>query len=143
MKNNKYGKSSLWDQLFIFKKNIEENIRKEGLLNLHDLTFSQVGVLRFIGPLGKETMKNIANYLKITPPSATEIVAELEKKGLVKRKKNKKDRRIVLIVLTPTAKKVFSSLCKQRELILEKILSKLNKKDSENLGRIIKILIKD
>ena len=139
---NKYKKSGLWDFLFVFKRNIEENIKKEGL-DSFDLTFSQVGILRFIGPSGKETMKSIANYLKITPPSATEIVAELEKKGLVKRKKNKNDRRVVLIVFTPMAKKIFSSLCKHRELILEKILSKLNKKDFENFERIIKILIKD
>ena len=98
-------------------------------------------VLDFIGLSGKETMKNIADYLKITPPSATEIVAEMEKKHLVKRINDKKDRRIVFITLTSMAKKLSVSLCKRKEFILEKMLSKLSEKDHKNFERIIRILI--
>jgi DNA-binding MarR family transcriptional regulator len=134
-------KSSLFDLLFIFKRSVLENIRKEGFK--HDLTFSQVEVLSFIGPDGKETMKNIAQYLRITPPSATEIISEMEKKGLVKRIDDKKDRRIVSIVLTTAAKKLLASSCKRKEIILNKMLSKLDKKDCENLERIIRIIITD
>jgi DNA-binding MarR family transcriptional regulator len=137
---NTYTKSSLSDLLLVFRRNIIESFKKEGFKN--DITFSQVEVLSFIGPSGKETMKNIANYLKITPPSATEIVTEMEKKGLVKRIDDKNDRRVVFIVLSPLAKKLFTSLHKRKELILNKIFSKLNKKDHENFERIIRILIK-
>ncbi len=116
-----------------------ENLKKEGFE--HDLTFSQVEVLHFIGPTGKETMKNIADFLKITPPSATEIVNEMEKKGLIKRQSDKSDRRVVFIVLSPLAKKLCASLWKRKELILKKIFSKLNKKDHKDFERIIRILI--
>jgi len=136
---NAYAKSSLSDLLLVFRRNILESIKKEGFK--HDLTFSQVEVLGFIGPNGKETMKNIASYLKITPPSATEIVAEMEKRKLVKRINDKKDRRIVFIVLTSMAKKLSVSLCKRKESILEKMLSRLNEKDHKNFERIIRILI--
>jgi DNA-binding MarR family transcriptional regulator len=116
-----------------------ESIKKEGFT--HDLTFSQVEVLRFIGPAGRETMKNIADYLKITPPSATEIVSEMEKRGLVQRKSDTNDRRVVFIILSPSAKKLFISLSKRKDTILKKMTSKLNEKDYKNLERIIKILI--
>lgn len=135
----KHAKPTLLDLIMIFRRNILESLKRESFG--HDLTFSQAEVLNFIGPSGKETMKNIANYLRITPPSATEVVAEMEKKGLVIRKSDKNDRRVVSIVLTASAKKLSASLCKHKELILKKMLSKLNKKDRENLERIIRILI--
>jgi len=141
MQNKIYEKYDFWDLLLAFRKSILENIRKEGLR--YDLTFSQIEVLDSIKSSGKETMKSIAEYLKITPPSATEIVAEMEKKGLVKRKKNKNDRRIVFVVMTPAAKKLSASLYKRKEFVLKKMLARLNKKDYEHLERIIRVLIKN
>ena len=132
-------RSSLGDLLLVLRRNIMESIKKEGFK--HDLTFSQVEVIRFIGSSGKETMKNIADYLKITPPSATEIVAEMEKKGLVNRKNDKSDRRVVSIVLTSMAKKLFVSVSEHKNFLLEKMISKLNKADRKTLERIIRILI--
>ena len=136
----KKEKSSLGDLILILRRKIMESMKRAGFE--HDLTFSQVEVMHFIGTSGKETMKNIADFLKVTPPSATEIVAEMEKKGLIKRLSDKNDRRVVFIVLSPLAKKLFTSLHKRKELILNKIFSKLNKKDHENFERIIRILIK-
>ena len=136
---NIYKKSNLGDLLLVFRRNIIENIKKEGFK--HDMTFSQMEVFRFVGLSGKETMKDIARYLKITPPSSTEIIAEMEKKGLIKRKSDKKDRRIVFVELTSKAKKLFVLLSKHKDIILKKMVSKLNEKDRKNLERIIRILI--
>lgn len=136
---NIYKKSNLGDLLLVFRRNIIENIKKEGFK--HDMTFSQMEVFRFIGLSGKETMKDIARYLKITPPSSTEIIAEMEKKGLIKRKSDKKDRRIVFVELTSKAKKLFVLLSKHKDIILKKMISKLNEKDRKNIERIIRILI--
>ena len=138
---NIYKKSSLGDLLLVFRRNIIENIKKEGFK--HDMTFSQMEVFRFVGLSGKETMKDIARYLKITPPSSTEIIDEMEKKGLIKRKSDKKDRRVVFVELTSKAKKLFVLLSKHKDIILEKMVSKLNEKDHKDLERIIRILISE
>jgi DNA-binding MarR family transcriptional regulator len=140
MKHNMFKKSSLGDLILIFRRSILESIRAKGLK--HDLTLSHIEVLNFIGPNGKETMKSIADYLKITPPSATEIITEMEKKSLVKRKSDKNDRRVVFIVLTSVAKKVFASVSRRKDTILNNMISKLNKIDQKTLERIIRILIK-
>lgn len=134
-----HAKSSLGDLILILRRKIMESLKAAGFE--HELTFSQVEVLHFVGPEGKETMKSIADFLKITPPSATEIVAEMEKKGLVKRTSDERDRRVVFIVLSPLAKKLFISLHKRKEFVLKKIFSKLSKKDHEEFERIIRILI--
>ena len=134
-------KSGLGDLLLVLRRKIVEAVRKEGLE--HELTFSQVEVLYFIGPTGKMTMRSIANYLKITPPSATEIIAEMEKKGLVKRTSDKNDRRVVYIIFTKLAKKLFISVYKRKEFVFKKMIEKLSAKDKSNLERIIRILITD
>lgn len=137
MKN--YRQASLADLLLIFRRNIIERFRKEGME--HDLTFSQLETLRFIGSEGAQTMRSIADYLKITPPSATVIVAEMEKKGLVRRKSDKKDRRVVFIALTDAAKKLCVSASRHKEAIMKKMTSKLSRKDRGNIERIIRILV--
>lgn len=136
---NKAEQLNLADLLLAFRRNIVKGMRKDGLK--HELTFSQVEVLRFVGHDGKKTMKSIASYLKITPPSTTAIVVEMEKKGLVVRRSEKSDKRVVYIELTKNTKKLYGSLCKRKEAILEKMVSKLSASDQKNLSRIIRILI--
>ena len=127
--------------MLIFRRKILESVKKEGLK--HDLTLSQVEILNFIGLSGKKTMRDIADYLKITPPSVTAIIEEMEEKGLVKRINDKKDRRVVFITLSEKTKKTFTSICRQKELIFKKMIFRLNKKDQKILERIINILIKE
>ena len=140
MKNNQNKNLNLEELIYSFRMNIHKRIKNRCFMD-HDLTFTQAEVLGFIGPAGEKTMKNIADYLQITPPSATEIITELEKKGLIKRKGDKKDRRVVFITLTDLSKKFYSSLLKQKKLIFKKMISKLTKKDKKELERIIRILV--
>ena len=138
---NTHKKSSLGDLLFILRRNISLAIKKEGLKN--DLTFAQVEVLHFIGPEGKKTMKSIAEFLKITPPSTTEIIAEMEGRGLVKRISDKDDRRIVYVGFTSNAKKLFLSIAKRKESIFKNMIKKLSLKDRRDFERIVRILLTD
>ncbi|MDE2399675.1 MAG: MarR family transcriptional regulator [Patescibacteria group bacterium] len=136
---NKGPKYNLEELLLLFKRSIRDIIKKEGFKD--DLTFSQVEVLRFVGLSGKRTMKNIADYLKITPPSASQIISEMEKKNLIKRKSDENDRRVVFIILSDKAKKLFTSLSDHKDAVFEKMISKLNGSDRKTLERIIRILI--
>ena len=138
MSNNK--EQNLGDLMLLLRRNIIESVRKQGLKE--DLTFSQIEILHFIGISGEKTMKSIAEHLKITPPSVTELITEMEKRNLVKRIDSKKDRRVVSVILTQSARKNYISMSKSKELILNKIVSKLSSKDKKELMRIINILNK-
>ncbi len=139
MMNNNDKKTNLGDLLLHFRRNILESIKRQGIK--HELTFSQIEVLNFIGVSGEKTMKSIAEYLMVTPPSVTEIIREMEKKNLVRRLNNDKDRRIVSVVLTSATKNNFISISKNKESILNQMVHKLNQKDRRTLERIIKIII--
>ena len=108
-----------------------------------NFTFSQMEVLRYVVKKKDPTMKDIANYLHITPPSVTAIIEFLCGKGFIKREVDKNDQRMVRIVITPKALKIFNSFKNKKLQVLKNVLTKLNNKERKELMRILIILNKD
>ncbi len=131
----------LGELLLTFRRKIIESCRKEGLPN--HLSMPQIEVMSFIGPEGSKTMKDIADHLRITPPSVTAMIAEMEKKGIVKRTVDPSDRRRISIVMSKKAKIIYSSILEKKNEVLYKMLSRLSATDKKELERIITILIKE
>jgi MarR family transcriptional regulator, organic hydroperoxide resistance regulator len=134
-------KQSIGELLLAFRRKISCSTKQETFDR--ELTFSQIETLMFIGLHDKKSMESIASYLKIAPPSATSLIEKLEKKGLILRTKDKQDRRMVLIELSPQAKKQISNMWDRKEQVLEKLISKLNSTDRNHFVRIMKNLIED
>lgn len=103
-------------------------------------SFLQMITLRFIKHK-KPTMKEIADYLTITAPSATSLVNSLMKDEVIRREEEKEDRRIVRIVITQIGE---VSLKKGMECMSEKIkknLEALNQKEQTELAKILGKLV--
>ncbi len=111
---------------------------KSELVNLSVL---QLQALIFIKKHPESTMNEIASYFSIELPSATSLVSKLVKLKLVKRVADKKDRRIVRIILTSYGEKLFEDAMKQRTEKIGQILSHLDKEDKEDFLKIITKLI--
>ncbi|MFA5926238.1 MAG: MarR family transcriptional regulator [Parcubacteria group bacterium] len=93
-------------------------------------------VLRYIRE-HKPLMKDIADYLCVTPPSATSLVNNLVNDKLAERVYDEEDRRVVRLQITVHGK---NELMKGKERIadrMKKILSSLSKKEKEDLIRIL------
>ena len=135
------NKENLCELLLGFRRKIIESAKQSSLKE--ELTFSQFETLWFIGFNGKKSMEAIADYLKITPPSATSMIAKMEKKGLVIRTRDVKDKRVIYISLTSETKKHLQALRKQKEKIFNNLVSKLSEVDKKHLERIIRTLIKN
>ena len=129
---------SLEDLILAFRRKILEIMSKDAFHQ--GMTISQSEVLRLVGT-GSQTMKYIADALNITPPSATALVEEMEKKGLVLRKKDPTDRRVVSIVLTKKSQGLFKKVCESKKAVMNEMLSKLSEKDKKTFERIISIII--
>jgi DNA-binding MarR family transcriptional regulator len=141
MSKHSLPKPHLGELLLTFRRKIIESCRKEGLPS--DLSMPEAEILWYIGPDGSSTMKAIAEHLKITPPSVTSMVREMENKGLVLRKADPSDRRLVSIVFSKKAKDLHESIIQKRNGVLEKMLSRISEKEKKELERIIAILIKE
>jgi DNA-binding MarR family transcriptional regulator len=104
--------------------------------NSKKVSFLQMITLRFIRHK-EPTMKEIADYLMITAPSATSLANSLIKDEAVKRREEKGDRRVVRIVITQKGEKY---LKEGMECISEKIrknLEALTPKEQAELAKIL------
>lgn len=130
---------TMGELLSAFRRKINTCIKKSNFER--ELTLSQLETLIFIGPKDKKTMESISTYFDIAPPSATSLINKLQKRGLIIRKNDKNDRRIVYIELSPEAKKHVLNMWKQKEKILNDLVSKLTINDRNHFKRIMNILI--
>jgi len=103
-------------------------------------SFLQLEVLGYIKENEKLSMKRIASFLSITPPSATSLINKLVKAGVLKRFFDEKDRRTVLLSLTPKGEVVLNREFKKVSAEMQKTLIKLNSKEQKNLIEIFQKL---
>ncbi len=142
-KQNKqiYDGSSFEDILFAFRRKLSDTLRKES----EDLKcpISHIDTLVYIAEQGTPSMKEIAQHLKITPPSTTAIIELMQKKKLIKRVVNEKDRRTVRVELTGKAWGFLKSLHERKFEIFTKMLSKLSESEKKQFITLLTILIKE
>lgn len=100
----------------------------------YGLTESQFGVLSTLsfspGPLSQ---KEIASKLLTTAGNMTMVIDNLEKRGLIKRSKDGKDRRVTNIELTEEGKKLIADIFPEHVKAIVNELSYLNTEEQEAL----------
>jgi len=108
---------------------------------LSQLTVSQFGILATIYQKGPMNQKELAQHIQKTTGNLTTVIDNLEKKGLVLRKRGENDRRCNKIILTSEGrsfiKKLFPSYKKQAE----RVMGRLSKADQEKLMKICEKLV--
>jgi len=70
-----------------------------------DLTYQQYNVLRMIDTLGPQPQAEVARRLMVTAPVVTRLASTLAETGLVNRRTDPKDKRAVLLALTPLGRR--------------------------------------
>lgn len=136
MKNIKTKKIEEIDEvLMAFRHKMTDLFQKEAKKSGYTLV--HFDVLMYIAEKGFVTMTNIAYFLHITPPSASSLIDKLVEKKLVNRTHMDNDRRTIHITLGGEAHKLFKSLHEKKMAIFKKMFTKLNKKEKEDLVRIL------
>ena len=121
--NNKLSKSSQETLLKIYK----------------NLTIAEASAIFAIGPEEPKTMKQIAATLGVAVSTPTRTVDRLLEKGFVNRTVGEKDRRKLLVELTPKGKELLDDIDKENLDITRKMLKGLS---DEEIETFIKILSK-
>ena len=96
----------------------------------------QGNVMTFLAHHPDVTQKELAEALGVIPASLSEVLMKLERKGLVERKKDENDRRLVRVRLTEEGQKKlehpdamlsepFQALSQEEQETLKQLLSKL------------------
>ncbi|MBX7153230.1 MarR family transcriptional regulator [bacterium] len=138
-----YGQSAdraltMWVKLArafsVFNKRTHEHIRTFGL------TQPQFGVLECLGHLGPMTTGDLCKKMLVSGGNMTVVIDNLEKEGLVGRERGDKDRRSVMIQLTPKGKKLFLRIFAKHAGYITTLVSVLTPDEQEQLGRLLKKL---
>ncbi len=108
----------------------------------NDCSLFHIKVLEFIAEKKNPTMKELAEYFVVTPPSATSLIELLVKTRLLRREADKNDRRTVRISVTAKGKKTLHEGLARSKLLIKKFFSGLTKQEIAEMESIMKKVIK-
>jgi len=107
-----------------------------------EITLPQFWALDYLDRNGKTKMNNLAKCLKISPSGTTGLIDRLMAQGLVARKDDSSDRRIVWIELTAKGRGIIKSINKQKSETLIKVFGEISPKDREHYLNILEQVVK-
>lgn len=114
---------------------LRERARAES--SLTDCSFLHMHTLHYLEERGLVNMKEIANFLHITPPSATSLVNSLVARGFITRVGNESDRRTIKLQITATGKALLKNSFKRIMADLEKHVARLSESEQEAFSAIL------
>lgn len=100
------------------------------------LTFSQYGALDILYHLGPLPLGQIAEKILRSEGNMTTVVDNLERRGLVRRERNERDRRVVTLSLTETGRHVIEEVLPQHIQAIVEEMSILTADEQETLSRL-------
>jgi DNA-binding MarR family transcriptional regulator len=103
------------------------------------LSPTQYNVLRILRGAGEGglTCGSIAERMVTHDPDITRLLDRLEKRGLINRVRDSKDRRVITARITPQASEVLCSLDQHSPRMLNSLLGHLGKRKLKNLSLLL------
>ena len=102
-----------------------------------DINPSQARALRVLARGGVMRPSELSERLRIAPRSATEVIDDLQAKGLVQRGPDPNDRRATLVELTEQGRTLGQQMRSARSSETDRIFAQLSKTDRAHLSRIL------
>lgn len=107
---------------------------------LDGLTFSQFGVLEALHHLGPLCQGDLGQKILRSSGNITLVIDNLQKRGLVERRRDRADRRFVTVHLTKAGRKSIESIFPQHVENLKKEFAVLTPAQQKELGRLCRRL---
>jgi DNA-binding MarR family transcriptional regulator len=110
---------------------------KINMNNYEKLTLAEANALYVIGPQEPKTMKQIAEALGVAVSTPTRTIDRLVEKGLANRTVGTKDRRQLLIELTPEGQRILAEMDEEGLMVIRKMVENLENEEIETLKNIL------
>ena len=108
-----------------------------------DVTPGQWRAINVLVEHGPVRLGDLAEKLHIAPRSTTEVVDELQRRGLVERHPDPADRRATLVALTDAGRSAAIAIREARTAEAARFFGTLSPDDRHHLGRILGGLARD
>lgn len=105
-----------------------------------DLTVSQFGVLETLYHLGPMCQRDIARKVLKSSGNITTVIGNLEKRGLVFRKRDENDRRYFNVMLTDEGAQILARFFPNHAGRITDLMNTLTMSEQQELGRLCKKL---
>ncbi len=102
-----------------------------------ELTMAQFRALVTIRRWGRQTGRELAGRLRVTPGTLVPMVDRLEEQGYVRRVPDQDDRRLTWLELTPKADRLFQRMWSMGAARIGAAISRLVPKDRAELRRLL------
>jgi DNA-binding MarR family transcriptional regulator len=108
-----------------------------------DLSPSLARALGVLARHGDVRLSALAEHLRIAPRSATEVADDLQRRGLIERRRDPGDRRAVLVALTAEGRRTTGAIEAARQAEGERFFAALDPTDRADLARVLRKLRED
>ena len=109
------------------------NAESDEAANRLELSMTQAEVVSYLSEEGETTMGELSDHICVSLSAMTGVIDRLVQKGAVSRGRDKKDRRVVNVSLTPAGKKLASDVSQVRKAHAIAILGALDASDRKRL----------
>jgi len=99
------------------------------------LRFIEFRILFILNRTGPTPMVRIAKELGVTKAAVTSIIDDIEAKGLVRRDRDTKDRRLLNVEITPAGRKLLTQAEKTHFEVIAGLLATLTQEERRTLMR--------
>ncbi len=123
-------------------RNFNRSLKHE----FHDLmqdsgfTFPQLSIISILAKHDKQKVSDISEKMGLSDSTVSGILDRLEQKGIVERKRNKDDRRVVKIYLSKGSQKICQEFHRKREEYFVHLLKKLSEQEMDDIIKGLEIL---
>lgn len=117
-------------------RSIQIHLKKSHAQDLKLCSPLQIQVLGYLQKHKKPSMKEMADFLSITPPSATSIIDTMAGDGLLKRRLEATDRRTIHLCITAKGRNILKYGFKQITLHMREIFSCLTDTERKQMINI-------
>jgi DNA-binding MarR family transcriptional regulator len=100
--------------------------------------FTMLAAMKYIGPTASPS--DLAQWIGRTPNTVSMIVDRMVKAGLVKRTRDRKDRRVVRVASTEKADDAFRRAIPAGWEFIHKVMSPLSQADRQTLARLLETI---
>ena len=97
------------------------------------LTMPQARILFLLVEQGDQSAGDLAEYLSVSPSTITGITDRLTRQGLIERRDDPRDRRLVRLCLTPEGRRLTMEIADSSRAVLRRIFERMGAERAEAL----------
>jgi len=129
-------------QIISLNRNFNKTLRHEfqSLMQNSGFTFPQLSVISILAKNGKQKVSDISEKMGLSDSTVSGILDRLEQKGILERKRNKDDRRVVKIYLSKGSQEIYQEFHRKRGKYFAHLLKKLSEQEINDIIKGLEIL---